>query len=346
MNRKLAVAFIIILIGMLGLSFKVQRVEASGTIYIRADGSIDPPTAPIQRDGDAYSLTGNITSDADGIVVEKSNIVIDGYGYALQGSINGNGFRLSNVTGVVIRNAKIVGFSLGITIGWADSNITMTDNVITGNNYGIYINSAWNNTIKNNVITYNHYQGVDINHAYDKPGNIVESNLIANNDFEGIYIYDTTMNAIVMNNTVMNNLNGIFLDGARGFGDPGNNLIIHNIVMNNTLGIRSELSEGNKIYNNNIINNTVQVQSDLSTNTWDDGYKGNYWSDYQTKYHNATQTGDTWDTPYVINASNSDNHPLAYQSVIPEFPSFLILTMFMMATLATAIFYKRRKDAA
>ena len=34
-------------IGMLALAFNIQPVRASGTIYIRADGSIDPPTAPV-----------------------------------------------------------------------------------------------------------------------------------------------------------------------------------------------------------------------------------------------------------------------------------------------------------
>jgi hypothetical protein len=48
MNKeKITTFFLTILIGTLGLSFEVQGVEASGTIYIRADGSIDPPTAPI-----------------------------------------------------------------------------------------------------------------------------------------------------------------------------------------------------------------------------------------------------------------------------------------------------------
>jgi len=32
---------------MLALAFNIQPVKASGSIYIRADGSIDPPTAPI-----------------------------------------------------------------------------------------------------------------------------------------------------------------------------------------------------------------------------------------------------------------------------------------------------------
>ncbi|MEM2912126.1 MAG: hypothetical protein QXM52_04035 [Candidatus Bathyarchaeia archaeon] len=39
------------LASMLLLAFDFQPVGASGTIYIKADGSIDPPTAPIKRDG-------------------------------------------------------------------------------------------------------------------------------------------------------------------------------------------------------------------------------------------------------------------------------------------------------
>ena len=50
----------LLLMGMLTLAFNIQPVKASGTIYIRADGSIDPPTAPIQRDGDVYTFTNNI----------------------------------------------------------------------------------------------------------------------------------------------------------------------------------------------------------------------------------------------------------------------------------------------
>jgi len=47
---------LILLISMLTLAFDIQLVKASGTIYIRADGSIDPPTAPIQHsDVNAFS---------------------------------------------------------------------------------------------------------------------------------------------------------------------------------------------------------------------------------------------------------------------------------------------------
>jgi len=42
-------------------------------------------------------------------------------------------------------------------------------------------------------------------------------------------------------------------------------------------------------------------------NTWE----ANYWSDYQTRYPNATEVGNTGvgDTPYVINENNIDYKP-------------------------------------
>ena len=57
MGRKAKSGIILTLllsISMLTLAFDIQPVKASGTIYIRADGSIDPPTAPIQPD---YSIS-------------------------------------------------------------------------------------------------------------------------------------------------------------------------------------------------------------------------------------------------------------------------------------------------
>ena len=61
---------------MLTLAFNIQPVKASGTIYVRADGSIDPPDAPILTvDNITYTFAGNIN---DSIVVERDNIVLMG----------------------------------------------------------------------------------------------------------------------------------------------------------------------------------------------------------------------------------------------------------------------------
>ena len=83
MQRKTfsGLIFIALLTGILTSTFNIQPVEALGTIYIRADGSIDPPTAPITTtDKVTYTFTGNISSHAfnDTIVVERNNIIING----------------------------------------------------------------------------------------------------------------------------------------------------------------------------------------------------------------------------------------------------------------------------
>jgi len=41
------IMLILLIMSMLTLAFNIQPVKASGTIYIRADGSTDPPTAPV-----------------------------------------------------------------------------------------------------------------------------------------------------------------------------------------------------------------------------------------------------------------------------------------------------------
>ena len=72
------------LIGMPNIAFGMQRVEAAVTIYIKADGSIDPETAPISRFNNVmYNFEDNIN---DSIVIQRDNIVIDGANYRLQGT--------------------------------------------------------------------------------------------------------------------------------------------------------------------------------------------------------------------------------------------------------------------
>jgi len=88
----------LILISMLIIAFNVRPAEAewTGTVYIRADGSIDPSDAPIiTHDKITYTLTDDIESSGDGIVVERDNIIIDGAGHVLRGSRGGDGNKLT-----------------------------------------------------------------------------------------------------------------------------------------------------------------------------------------------------------------------------------------------------------
>ena len=62
--------------------FYIQPIEASGTIYIRADGSIEPITAYItSTDNFTYTFTGN---NYDSLEIERDNIIVDGAGFTRQ----------------------------------------------------------------------------------------------------------------------------------------------------------------------------------------------------------------------------------------------------------------------
>ncbi|MCK4482693.1 hypothetical protein KAU55_05665, partial [Candidatus Bathyarchaeota archaeon] len=75
-RRASAIVFVFLLISMLMLVFDVQPAKATGTIYIRADGSIDPPTANIETANNVtYTFTSNIN---ESIVMKKGDIIIDG----------------------------------------------------------------------------------------------------------------------------------------------------------------------------------------------------------------------------------------------------------------------------
>jgi len=333
--------------GMLTLAFHVQKAKASGTIYIRADGSIDPPDAPvITLDNVTYTLTDNITSDGDGIVVERSNITIDGAGYMLRGFGSGYGFNLSGINKVTIKNTNIRGFERGIFIGYSSSfNAVFGNNITDNSDIGIQIfaESFYNIIYRNNIIDNN--EGVAI-HNIGYSNNTVWGNNITNNEVFGIEV-EGYYNEIFRNN-ITNNRHGIFInaeasgntiagnvisssssDGIQLSDAGGGNTFFGNTLTNNYAGIIPYKSSNNMIYHNNFVNNIYQVwdpwmmypQIPPSYNIWDDGYpsSGNYWSNYTgvdvKSGPNQDQLGSDGigDTPHVLYSDNQDRYPLMNQ---------------------------------
>jgi hypothetical protein len=97
------------------------------TITFKPDGSIEG-TDKIQRQGNVYTLTDNITGSVE---VQKSNIVIDGAGHTLQGrkEVNERGVYLVGpdrshpVCGnVLVKNLRIYNFFEGIFVLGASNN--------------------------------------------------------------------------------------------------------------------------------------------------------------------------------------------------------------------------------
>ena len=231
-------------------NFSSVKATPGTTIYIRSDGSVDPPTAPIQRDGNIYTFTTDITYPTyEGIVVERSNIIVDGDGYTLEGSgytEYENGFDLTSVNNVIIRNTNIRDCWHGI---WLDSSHfnTICYNTVTNNRYGVFlVGSSSNNDILWNEITLNG-QGIDLYEHSDF--NTISNNTMSNNTDHGIYLQESSDNIVGWNDMWYNGMDwfcAIWLREADG------NSIFSNFLEFNGVGIGLQSSDDNIISDNDI----------------------------------------------------------------------------------------------
>jgi len=91
-------------------------------IVIARDGSVEPLDAPVDRVENVYRLMASVCSQK-GIVVEASNVVIDGGGFALTGFkvLGSAGITLTFVSNVTIRNLSVSGFYYGVRVEFSEA---------------------------------------------------------------------------------------------------------------------------------------------------------------------------------------------------------------------------------
>jgi parallel beta-helix repeat protein len=267
----------------------------------------------------------NVTNNADGINLDSSsngnsingnNITNNGYGvyivsYSSGNSVAGNDISANGAEGVYIASYSsgniIAGNNMsqnadGMNIASHSNGNSVSGNNITANSYyGVFAYSlSYNNSVVGNEITYNE-EGVDFWTSYNDSA--VKNNM---KNMDCSLVLDSSSNDSI----VSNDITAISGDGVRLSSSTGNIIIGNNITGNIGYGINLySSSNNNTMYQNNFINNTSQVYSPDSTNVWDDGFPsgGNYWSDYNGTNSNGDGIGDT---PYVIDANNTDLYPL------------------------------------
>ncbi len=168
--KTIAVATIVVLVSTVLLTGKATAAIAMQTVFINPDGSVTPDSVPIQRSGNTYVFTGDVYAC---LIVNKSEVVIDGAGYTLRGELDetqgdlwigqgpnaemnetapytmGIDAASGSVTGLTIKNLNIRDFSIGMYI--RTTNNMVSGNAVVGNIVGVLLSGSNNDIIGNYI---------------------------------------------------------------------------------------------------------------------------------------------------------------------------------------------------
>jgi len=235
------------------------------------------------------------------VVVNKSVSII---GENVSSTIvNGNGTGtvfFVNASDVTIKGFRVENGTIGIKIENSNNSAVIGNHVVY-NVDAIILRYSYNCTVYQNLVENNTNRGILVTNSQNFT---VNSNYVYGSGYYGINA-NSSVSGVIRKNYVEENLH----DGI-GLAMSSNSCLIEgNTIINNRLfGILIELSSNNNnAYHNNIISNGIQTSGGNPTNKWDNGFEGNYWSDYTGIDLNHDGIGDS---PYVISDDSVDNHPL------------------------------------
>jgi len=186
------IALILVLSFVLVSLPQTNIVHALLNVTILADGTINPESAPVQRNGDVYTLTSSINH----LRVERSNIIIDGNGMHL-------GNDIGTETNIILRNVR---------------NVIVKNCIIGRSDFGIVLDSVSGITISGNIISeadISMYWEAAAIHIKGETSNIrIVGNTIKNSKW-GIIIYDESPNLIIHHNNFVDNVRQDLYVGSR-----------------------------------------------------------------------------------------------------------------------------------
>jgi hypothetical protein len=371
-KSMLKMALMVVLMGLLVTSIRSQKSDAlSATIYIRADGSVEGTANIASADNVTYLFADDINGS---VVVERSGITIDGNSHVVQGDITGNGLTLSHVHNVTVKNMEIRSFYNCIWLN-CSSGITLVGNNIEGAYNDILETESNNNVVIGNNIT-NAVTSIRLeqsnastifhnNFMYQDGEEIINSSASSwDNGIEGNYWTD-----YFSKDNVTDLYSGPYQNetGSDGIGDtpyPLQGVFTGDRPYDNypLMGMFSDFNatpENNiqTVCNSSISNfqfSDTAVRFNVSGENGTDGFcririptalmNGSYRvfvGGTEVSYNLLPCSNETYSCLYF-----SYTHSTQEVIVTPEFPTFLILPLFMTATLLAVVVCRRKRPSS
>jgi parallel beta-helix repeat protein len=226
---------------------------------------------------------------------DKHTTIIDGTANGTIFYVNADNISISDFT-IRYSGCACAGYC-GVNIEINHQNINLTNNIIVSDGYGIQLVKARKVIIAQNNITHTTDSCIVVSDSSEI--SVLENNIT--NNFDGIEI-DNSTQSIFSDNTIYSSVNGISIL------DSNNNTFCANNVSSNAIyGFYISQSNNNSILHNTFSVNGRQISTHNSANFWDNGFEGNFWSNYTGVDGNFDGIGDTL---HVIDSDNIDNYPL------------------------------------
>jgi parallel beta-helix repeat protein len=366
--KTILVAFVLVFLSMSMFSTRLVIIVSGSSIHhVYPDDSIQDAIDSAESGDTIFVYSGTYYEN---LVVNKivylfgenrENTIIDGIGNSVVVNLT--------VDDVVLKEFTIRNGDDGVDV-YESSNVTIQNNLITDNLYGIRLYLSSYNTVSENNVTANQICGIFLQYSSSNTisgnnitadnyagvwtqlysnSNIISGNNIKANNVYGIRLESSSNSTILRNNITNNFYYGISFGYSsdcsivgnnitnNGYGasfnySSNNNSIYRNNIANNLYGIHLYMSSNNTVHHNNFTNNTEQVVSYNTVNIWDDGYPsgGNYWSDYEDRYPDAEE----------IDGSQIWNTPYEIDEdnqdrypIVPEFSTWapMLLSLIVLA---------------
>lgn len=196
-----------------------------------------------------YNITDSGAQGA--IIINASNIVLDGNGATLMGSGAGYGIYNPGFNNVTITNVTIRNYGTGIQLVEADNSIISENEVSYSAIQGIALENSQECDVSGNRVSYSAERGIVLSGGGD---NAAYNNLVFNNSAFGAIEAVFSDNNEIYNNTAYCNQWGI----ATNHGSS--NLIHNNTLYRNELGVHLDWpSTNNRVIANNISSNYAGI---------------------------------------------------------------------------------------